>query len=572
MPAIRHVRVENFRGIARMEWTPHEGINAIVGPGDSGKSTVLEALDLVLGSRRAGFTDADFHRLDTHRPIVIDVTVGDLPKELLNLEAYSRAIRGWCDWLDDLADEPKDGYEPVLTLRLCVKEDCEPTWCLHSERLAEADLPRDMRPDHRALISAQRLAVAVAQHLAWGPRSVLARLSEGKTGTGGMLARVNRAARKEFAGDEAAELKPAIEAARSVAKEMAVAGALDAEAALDARAVSVGNGAVALHGPNHVPLRALGAGSSRLMAAGLQVKAAEKVPVLLMDEAEHGLEPHRIVRLLHKLGSKATKPVQQVFLTTHSPVVLRELSAEQLWIARLDGDGNLELKSTGRFGGAQGLLRAHPDAFLSPAVLVCEGQTEQGLVRGLDLFEADQGRRSLALMGISLVNGGGIPQAAKAALGLARLGFRVALLRDSDKTAPEHEAPLVAAGGSIFRWKDGFATEDQLFESVPWDLLPTLIQIASRHHTAEKVNSHLGAHGLKREDIDALLAAPGDAHRAVLAKAARSGEWFKRIDFAEDVGRHVVGPHLRRCTGELRSMLEGLLQWFAAGREEDGDA
>lgn len=568
MAAVRFVRIENFRGIASLAWAPHEGINAVIGPGDSGKSTVQEALDLVLGSRRSGFTDADFHCSDTSKPIVIDVTVGDLPKELRDLEAYSRVIRGWLDASDDIADEPLDGYEPVLTLRLMVNADCEPTWCLYSERFAASDLVRDMKSGHRALISAQRLGASVAPHLAWGPRSVLSRLCDGNTGTAGVLARATRAAQGEFEAGGAAELKPAVDAARGVAREMAVARALDAEAALDARAVNMASGAIALHAGG-VPLCALGTGSGRLMAAGLQAKAAQKVPVLLMDEAEHGLEPHRIVRLLHQLGSKASKPVQQVFLTTHSPVVLRELSARQLWIARLE-KGEIELRDAARFGEAQGLLRGHPDAFLSPAVLVCEGLTEQGLVRGLDLSETEQGRPSLALMGIALVTGVGIPQAARVALGLARLGFRVALLRDSDKTSPEHETPFLSAGGGVFCWKEGFATEDQLFASVPADALPALLRIADNHHTAERVASHLGAHGLKREGVAAVRAEP-EGHRRDLAKAARSGEWFKRIDFGEDVGRLVVGPELHRCAGELRSTIEALWRWFAANGDGHGD-
>lgn len=106
---------------------------------------MLEALALVLGSRRSGFTDADFHCSDTGKPIVIDVTVGDLPNGLRDLEAYSRAIRGWLDALDDIADEPLDGYEPVLTLRLTVNADCEPTWCLYSDRFAASDLSQRIR-------------------------------------------------------------------------------------------------------------------------------------------------------------------------------------------------------------------------------------------------------------------------------------------------------------------------------------------------------------------------------------------------------------------------------------------
>jgi putative ATP-dependent endonuclease of the OLD family len=76
MPAIRNLSIRNFRGIASLDWDPHPGMNAIIGPGDSCKTTILEALDLVIGGRRGSFTDADFHQLETGNPIVIDVTVG----------------------------------------------------------------------------------------------------------------------------------------------------------------------------------------------------------------------------------------------------------------------------------------------------------------------------------------------------------------------------------------------------------------------------------------------------------------------------------------------------------------
>src|SRR2546427_333495 len=55
--------------------------------------------------------------------------------------------------------------------------------------------------------------------------------------------------------------------------------------------------------------------------------------VSLIDEIEHGLEPHRIARLLKHLKGLAqdqTKP-QQVFMTTHSPVVIRELAVREIF-------------------------------------------------------------------------------------------------------------------------------------------------------------------------------------------------------------------------------------------------
>lgn len=62
MTRIRHVSIKNFRSIKELSWFPGPGLNCLIGPGDGGKSTVLDAIDLCLSGRRtATFTDADFH-------------------------------------------------------------------------------------------------------------------------------------------------------------------------------------------------------------------------------------------------------------------------------------------------------------------------------------------------------------------------------------------------------------------------------------------------------------------------------------------------------------------------------
>jgi hypothetical protein len=53
MARIRHVQIENFRCIQHLVWVPSPGINCLIGPGDSGKSSILDAIDYCLGARRA---------------------------------------------------------------------------------------------------------------------------------------------------------------------------------------------------------------------------------------------------------------------------------------------------------------------------------------------------------------------------------------------------------------------------------------------------------------------------------------------------------------------------------------
>lgn len=72
MPRIRHLAIRNFRSIKALDWSPAPGINCLIGPGDSGKSTILDAIDLCLGARRSiSFGDMDFLTSMSQSPFVL---------------------------------------------------------------------------------------------------------------------------------------------------------------------------------------------------------------------------------------------------------------------------------------------------------------------------------------------------------------------------------------------------------------------------------------------------------------------------------------------------------------------
>lgn len=50
---VRKIEITNFRSIKNLIWFPSKGINCVVGVGDSGKSTILDALEWCLGARRS---------------------------------------------------------------------------------------------------------------------------------------------------------------------------------------------------------------------------------------------------------------------------------------------------------------------------------------------------------------------------------------------------------------------------------------------------------------------------------------------------------------------------------------
>ncbi len=72
MSVIRKIEITNFRCLKSFSWQPQPGINCLIGPGDSGKSTILDAIDYCLGARRnLQLADTDFHYLDVSQPINI---------------------------------------------------------------------------------------------------------------------------------------------------------------------------------------------------------------------------------------------------------------------------------------------------------------------------------------------------------------------------------------------------------------------------------------------------------------------------------------------------------------------
>src|SRR5262245_12184353 len=108
MPRIRKIEVANFRGIEQFSWLPSAGINCLIGPGDSGKSSVLDAIDLCLGARRTvQLSDADFPNLDVNKPIRISLTIGQLDDALKTIDGYGMFLRGFHAATGAIEDEPE---------------------------------------------------------------------------------------------------------------------------------------------------------------------------------------------------------------------------------------------------------------------------------------------------------------------------------------------------------------------------------------------------------------------------------------------------------------------------------
>jgi len=554
MTRIRKIEINHFRGINHFVWLPTSGVNCLIGPGDSGKSSILDAIDLCLGARKnAIFYDTDFYQLDVEKPITISITLGELSERLKNLDNYGLYLRGFKPDTGEILPEPEAGAEVVITVVLTVENDLEPSWALFSERAAEQGHSRNLAWADRVLLSPTRLGSTGDYNLSWRRGSILNQVSNERADASTILTNAAREARKSFGDTAKGQVGEALSLVETIAKSLGIS-ASDITAMLDTQSMSFSGGTISLHDGHGVPLRNLGLGSIRLLIAGLQRQVANQTSILLVDEVEHGLEPHRIIRLIGSLGAKEKNPPLQVFMTTHSPVALRELSGDQLNVLR-PSEKKHDLKKVGTENDIQATVRACPEAFLASSVLICEGASEIGLVRGLDLFGVERGKSSIAAHGVAIADGTGDNMYRRART-FAKLGYRTLILRDNDKNNPEQEALYLQEGGNVLTWRGSRALEDELFLSMNQAGVMALVDEAVTILDENLVDEHIKSASDGKITLAQCRETLSDTERLSLGKAAKSkkGSWFKSISAMEKVGKEIIGPHLNTCDPEFREI------------------
>src|SRR3972149_2621826 len=72
-PVIYQLAINRFRGIRSLSWHPASGVNVILGGGDAGKTTILDAIGLLLSPTNAAtLSDADYHLRDVDEGFEIE--------------------------------------------------------------------------------------------------------------------------------------------------------------------------------------------------------------------------------------------------------------------------------------------------------------------------------------------------------------------------------------------------------------------------------------------------------------------------------------------------------------------
>lgn len=541
---LRRLEIERFRGIRELDWRYVGTTSALVGPGDSGKSTILDAIERVLSPRwNLTFDDTDFWDLQTNEPIEIRATITDIPKDFYRDSKFGLALHGF-DAKEGVAVEATGEVdeEHSIVIELRVDASLEPLWSV----IDGEGNPHLITAKDRESLGMLRVGGYVDQHLGWSRGSVLTRLTETGDAVGAVLAEATRRAREGLRTEGLEKLQTAAEKVEEIGRNIGVAPREKLCPHLDAASLSVSAGALSLH-DGKIPVRRAGLGTRRLLAVGMQREAAAQTGLTLVDEFEHGLEPHRIRRLLRVLRGKKPESEEitggQLVLTTHSPTVLSELGADEVFVTRRDATASV---AVGCLPGAVGYVLARtPEALLARKVIVAEGVTEQGFCDALDEAWTTNTGASFGYRGIAVVDGGGGTQPAEIAGHLYGLGYSVALLIDSDAKAKAGRA----GGAKVLAWPGGVSTEERLALDLPLEGVREMTKLAagfarrgprSVHDAlADRLDIHRADLGEDPEGwVDAAAEQNYRSNFGRLAKEERHA-WFKSREGGAALGRLV---------------------------------
>jgi putative ATP-dependent endonuclease of OLD family len=564
---LRRLEIENFRGVKTLDWRHIAETAALVGPGDSGKSTILDAIERVLSPKwNLAFDDTDFWDLQTEVPIVIRATITDLAPDFYRDSKFGLLLHAFDKTNGEaIRAAGGDGEVHALVVELRVEASLEPVWSvLDSDGEKHSFMARD-----REALGMLRVGGFVDQHLGWNKGSVLTRLTDTGDAVGALLAEATRQARSGLKADGLEKLTAAAQKVEALGKSLGVATRSGLVPHLDASSLSVTAGALSLH-DGKVPARRAGLGTRRLLAVAMQREAAAQSGLTIVDEFEHGLEPHRIRRLLRVLRGRAPEgdglSKGQLILTTHSPTVLQELEAAEVAVTRRAADGTTRVQTLP--GAVDYILKRTPQALLARKVIVAEGKTEVGLCQSLDEAWTSETGASFGYRGVVVVDGEGGTQPAEISGHLASLGYEVALLIDSDAKAGVSRA----GGAQVLAWPQGMSTEQCLAHDLPEIAIVKMAAAADEYGgrgARDALADQLGAAraSLKEGDPASWITVKGlGAFRKALGDVAKKkGQaWFKSRERGALLGG-LIADHWNAIANTPTHDVIGKLKAFAHG-------
>lgn len=568
MAKLRHLKISHFRGIDSFEQSFSNGITCIIGRGDSCKSTILDAIAYTFAqSWSLRLNDSDFYNCDPSSPIIIEGTVSDIPDDLIvKYHNHLRGITSDGRLIDDMESDDAIEAQEVLTVRLSVSKDLEPSWDVVSYNGTE---PSTIKSTDRGKLNVFSVSDYSDRHFSLNKGNPLYSLyrqlnNEPHPENENLVLNVVRDAKNAFDDNLGHRFESVIEKIKSVAGELGIT-LNEMKAMLDHKDIAISENKVSIH-EDGIPFRLKGKGSKRLLSLAIQLALTQPSGIILIDEIEQGLEPDRVQHLVNVLSKYEDK---QIIITTHSSNVIVEIPCTSLFIMR-KGSYNLQHVE----GEMQGCIRKNPEAFFARKILVCEGATEIGFCRSINEYRISHNKTSASCMGIRFADGAG-NEMINYVLGFKDLSYPTALFCDSDcVNINNRKQEFRDLEINVIDSEDNCSIEQQVFKDVPWNVVKALIKIAiekvidddgKTYEEAEKkifdaTNAQLDC---RMAQMTNWYQNESDDLRTALGLAAKNKNWYKKQTYGERMGRCILTSYSDLAEScRLKFIIDSISNWI----------
>jgi putative ATP-dependent endonuclease of OLD family len=559
MAKIHSISISNFRGINKFEQTfGQKNFICLIGRGDSGKTTILEAINLVLSSNwNVTFTDNDFHNQNIQEPIEITATLYDLPEALVKEAKFGLYLTGIDTKTNIINDEIQQNDIAAITVKLSVDSSLEPLWNVINSRL-QPDI--EIRSSDRNKFNAFLVTDYVDKHFSWSkgsPLYSLLKTDDSAINATGLILETIREAKTKIDSSSFPDLNSIVENIKTNAQKFGV-NLSYLNTTVDFKDIIIREGKINLHDES-TPVRLKGKGSKRLLSIAIQLElfSLNHGGVLLIDEIEQGLEPDRVQNLARILKSNSNA---QVFITTHSRDVIVELNAEDLFKVSKNSDKLYSFTAS-----EQGTLRSNPEAFFAKKIILCEGATEVGIVRGINNFNYSKGDFRFSNNGVRYLDCNGDSKIQKFIEVFKNKEYELLVFCDSDNdgnSAIQTLKKIIKDGKfDSVQCELGKAIEHQIFSDLDFDSIKKIFELDLLEDKTSLADS-IKAKYTGTWDEDFLSVDKAEIRNAIGIASNKKG-WFKRIDLGVQVAEICMNSLDQLKGKHLHTMLTDLNNWAA---------
>ena len=450
IPLIRRFTIERFRGIRQLDWRPASRLNVILGGGDCGKTTILEAIALLLNpTNYALLSDIDYWERRVEEGFCIEAVMS-LPDSCL-INHQTKIAWPW-EWNGAEAVLPNQDAEASTPATV------ESVYRVRVRGTAEFDLAYEVvQPDGTAdhFSASVRRQIGLVRLGGNDRNDRDLRLLQGSALDRLLSDRAlrSRLSQKLAGANIDSELKDEAQTAlanlsKTFEQKHLPNGLSIGLIGGQGFSVAAMIGLVASKQGVNLPLTAWGAGTRRLAALEIAASHNTENPITVVDEVERGLEPYRQRKLITDLQALPS----QTFLTTHSSAVIASSKKAALWF--IDSRGVIGALTE----AVASIQERDPGVFLARLAVIAEGATEVGFVSAF--LRRALGAELLDL-GISVCDGQGNDQTLQVLEGMLSSGLTIAGFADDEGRNPARWAAVkTRLGGLLLRWPSGCLEEN----------------------------------------------------------------------------------------------------------------